>query len=244
MSDTDDFARQVAEAIEGIGDDEELRSLALDVLRRATAHRYAHYFTWLGRPIIQTPEDIVVMQEIVWRTRPELIVETGIARGGSAIFHASLMELTGADGKVIAIDTDIRAHNRRDIEAHPLYSRIELIEGSSTDAAVLERVRAEAAGRGRVMVVLDSNHTHEHVLAELHLYSPIVTKGAYLVVCDTAIESLPDDMWHDRAWGRGDNPMTAVRKFLETSDRFEVDHMLSQKLLMTANPSGHLRCIR
>ncbi len=168
-----------------------------------TRHRYTYNFSWLGRPVIQLPQDLLAVQELIWQVRPDLIVETGIAHGGSLIHSASLLEILGGDGIVVGVDVDIRAHNRREIEAHPLARRIRLIEGSSTDEAVAAAVREQARGRRAVMVILDSNHTHEHVLRELALYAPLVTRGSYLVVFDTLIEDLPDELFAGRPLGQG-----------------------------------------
>ncbi|HYK52715.1 MAG TPA: cephalosporin hydroxylase family protein [Candidatus Eremiobacteraceae bacterium] len=206
-------------------------------------YRYSYNFTWLGRPIIQYPQDIIALQEIVWRVRPRTIVETGIAHGGSTVLFASLLELLGDDGRVVAVDVDIRPHNRKAIEEHPLAKRIDLIEGSSVDAAVIEQVRPRVQP-GAVMVVLDSNHTRSHVLAELEAYSPLVTRGSYLVVMDTVVEHMEEDAFPDRPWGRGDNPLVAVREFLARTDRFAVDDEMENKLLITVAPSGYLRCVK
>jgi cephalosporin hydroxylase len=183
------------------------------------------------------------MQEIVWRVRPRLIIETGIAHGGSLIFYSSLLELLGEDGRVVGIDIDIRAHNRVEIEKHPLFKRITLIEGSSVAESTVAAVRQIASGRYPVLVVLDSNHTHDHVLQELRLYSPLVTKGSYLVVFDTVIEDMPAHAFPDRPWGIGNNPKTAVHEFLRTNDRFVMDKDIDTKLLLTVAPDGYLRCV-
>jgi cephalosporin hydroxylase len=184
------------------------------------------------------------MQEIIWRTKPDLIVETGIAHGGSIIFYASMLELLGGRGSVIGVDIEIRPHNRAEIEAHPMARRITMVEGSSTDEDTVRRVRELANGYERVLVVLDSNHTHEHVLRELELYSPLVRRGSYLVVFDTVIELAPAELFPGRPWAPGNNPMTAVREFLARDDRFVVDHDLDNKLLISVAPGGYLRCIR
>lgn len=206
-------------------------------------YRYSYNFSWLGRPIIQYPQDVMALQEIVWRVRPRTIVETGIAHGGSTILFASLLELLGEDGRVVAVDVDIRDHNRDAIEAHPFAKRIDMIEGSSIDAGVVEQVKAKVRS-GPVMVVLDSNHTRTHVLAELAAYAPLVTRGSYLVVMDTVVEYMDADAFADRPWGRGDNPLVAVREFLASTDRFVVDEEIENKLLITVAPSGYLRCVK
>jgi len=225
-------------------DDPQVKTLAVDFLRETAKYKYSHNFTWLGRPIIQFPQDIVAMQEIVWALKPQLIIETGIAHGGSLVFYASMLELIGGDGQVLGIDIDIREHNRREIEQHPMFKRITMIEGSSVDEPVVRQVCEFAAGKSPVLLALDSNHTHEHVLKELQLYSPLVTKGSYLVVFDTIIEDMPEDFFPDRPWGKGNNPKTAVREFLETNDRFVVDKEIESKLLITVAPEGYLRCVR
>ncbi|MBN1909679.1 MAG: cephalosporin hydroxylase family protein [Pirellulales bacterium] len=243
MNPIEAFQREVAQNIAGLRADEDLGELSRTWIERTTPHKYTYNFTWLGRPIIQFPQDIVAVQEIVWRVKPQLIIETGIAHGGSLILSASLLELLGGDGRVLGIDIEIRPHNRREIEAHPLARRIDLIEGSSTDPAIVKQVHAMAAGKGPVLVMLDSNHTHEHVLAEMRCYSPLVTKDSYLIVFDTIIEDMPEDFFPDRPWGRGDNPRTAVHEFLKENDRFEIDHETQGKLLISVAPEGYLRCI-
>src|SRR5205823_10800063 len=203
----------------------------------------------VGRPIIQLPQDVFAMQELIWSIRPDLIIETGIAHGGSLIFSASMLELNAAcggpeDGEALGIDIDIRAHNREAIEAHPMFKRITMIQGSSIAPEVIEEVRARAVAKHRVLVCLDSNHTHDHVLAELKAYAPLVSVGSYCVVFDTAIEEVPGAMSADRRWGPGNNPMTAVREFLKTTDRFEIDQDIPSKLLITVASHGYLKCVK
>ncbi|MDF3033458.1 MAG: cephalosporin hydroxylase [Alphaproteobacteria bacterium] len=207
-------------------------------------HQYAYNFDWLGLPIIQYPQDIVALQEIIWATKPDVIIEMGVARGGSVIFHASMLHLLNSDGKVIGVDIDIRDHNREAVENHPLSFRVKLIQGSSVESATVEQVKSLLKPTDRVMLVLDSNHTHDHVLQELELYSSLVTKGCYLVVLDTCIEDLPDELFHDRPWGKGNNPKTAVHQFMKTTDRFEIDEIIPNKLVLTVAPDGYLKCIR
>jgi len=231
------------EAIVRMAADQDVTAAARDFMLRSGQHRYAYNWSWLGRPIIQYPQDIVALQEIIWRVRPQTIVETGIAHGGSTLLFASLLELLGGDGRVVAVDVDIRKHNRDAIEAHPLHKRIDMIEGSSIDPAIIAQVRALAC-QGPVMVVLDSSHTHSHVLAELEAYSPLVTQDSYLIVMDTVVEYMDEDAFTDRPWGRGDNPLTAVREFLRSTDRFVVDEKIENKVLITVAPSGYLRCVK
>jgi cephalosporin hydroxylase len=186
----------------------------------------------------------MALQEIIWQVKPDLIIETGIAHGGSLIFSASMLELIGGDGEVLGLDIDIRAHNRAEIEKHPLARRISMIEGSSVAPDVAAQVLQRAQGKRQIMVVLDSNHTHDHVKRELELYSPLVTNGSYLVVFDTMIEDLPEDFSIGHSWGKGNNPKTAVWEFLKTSDRFVIDKDIENKLLITPAPDGYLRCVK
>jgi len=238
------FEQEKKENIDSLANDKSLQEESIAWLSRVSAKKYSYNFSWMGRPIIQFPQDIVSMQEIIWRVKPRLIIETGIAHGGSLIFYASMLELLGNDGFVLGIDVDIRQHNRLEIEKHPMYKRIKMIEGSSTDQAIIAKVYEIAKGKAPVIVALDSMHTHDHVLGELDAYSPLVTKGSYLVVFDTVIEDMPVDFFHDRPWGRGNNPKTAVWEFLRRNDRFEIDKDMEGKLLITVAPDGYLKCIK
>jgi len=231
------------ELIRAMTEDADIQGCLPQTLEKIAKYRYAHNFTWLGRPIIQWPQDIVAMQELIWNVKPDLVIETGVAHGGSLILYASLLELIGS-GEVLGIDVEIRPHNRRDIERHPLAKRTSLLEGSSISPDIVAAAREAARGKQRVLVVLDSNHTHEHVLSEVRLYSPLVTKGSYLVVFDTVIEDVPASCYPDRPWRPGDNPKTAVRQFLSETDRFEIDRDLQDRLLLTAAPDGYLRCVK
>jgi cephalosporin hydroxylase len=236
------MANDVA-TVEAMQADRELREVRDKLLAAYVKYRYTYNFTWFGRPIIQLPEDIVAIQEIILSTRPDLIIETGVAHGGSIALSASMLELLGA-GEVVGIDVDIRQHNREALEAHPMRKRIRLIQGSSTEDRVLREVRARTASAKRVMVILDSNHTHAHVAKELELYSPLVTRDCYLVVFDTVVEDLPDGLFPDRPWGKGNNPKTAVWDFLQSTDRFEIDRGFERRLFATVAPDGYLRCIK
>lgn len=240
------FQQEVAQNIENLEADSDLQAMSRVWVREITRYKYAYNFTWMGRPIIQFPQDMIAMQEIIWELKPDLIIETGIAHGGSILYYASLLELIGEDGFVLGIDVDIRAHNRTAIEAHPMVKRVKMIQGSSVDEATMAQVRAVAEGKQRVMVVLDSNHSHEHVLKELELYSPLVTRGSYLVVFDTLVEDMPEDLLHDhhRPWGKGNNPKTAVWEFLKHTDRFEIDKAIEAKILITVAPDGYLKCVK
>jgi cephalosporin hydroxylase len=244
MDEIERFSDEVKANVDRLMADGDIQALSRAWLAEVTRHKYTYNFGWLGRPVIQLPQDLLAVQEIVWQVRPDLVVETGIAHGGSLIHSASLLELLGGDGLVVGVDVDIRAHNRREIEAHPLAKRVRLIEGSSTDPTVVAAIREIARSRRRVLVMLDSDHTHAHVLSELELYAPLVTRGSYLVVFDTLIEDLPDELFAGRRWGKGNNPKTAVWHFLKSTDRFEIDGRIAGKLLLTCAPDGYLRCIR
>ena len=244
-----DFAREVRERIESNATDERLKERAWGFLLPSIPARYSYNFSWLGRPIIQYPQDIVAMQEIIWSVQPDLIVETGIAHGGSLIFSASMLELNAAcggpaDAQVLGVDIDIRRHNRDAIERHPMFKRITMIEGSSVAADVIAQVADRAAARQRVLVCLDSNHTHDHVLAELEAYAPLTSVGSYCVVYDTLIEEMPADMFPDRSWGPGNSPKSALDEYLRIHPEFVNDDLVDAKLLISAARGGYLRRIR
>lgn len=222
----------------------------------STIPKYSYNFEWMSRPIIQYPQDMAAMQEIIWQVRPDLIIETGIAHGGSLIFSASMLALLDVSDaieksrsidpsksarKVLAVDIDIRAHNRAAVEMHPMASRIQMIQGSSIDPKIVRQVTYIAAMHRKVLVCLDSNHTHKHVLEELRAYAPLVTKGSYCVVFDTIVDDLPKEMFPDRPWGPGNNPKTAVREFLKAHPEFKVDKKIDQKLLISVAPQGYLK---
>jgi len=242
-----------------------------EFMHQSIMANYSYTFSWFGRPIIQYPQDIVVMQELIWDVKPDLIIETGIAHGGSLILSASmlamidyckvagegrLLDLKASHRRVLGVDIDIRAHNRTAIEAHPLAHKIDMIQGSSIAPDIIAQVHEYAKGYKRILVCLDSNHTHKHVLAELEAYAPLVSKESYCVVFDTIIEDLPDDMFPDRPWGKGNNPKTAVLEYLRRLKEegrkafdgeplhFEIDKMIENKLLITVAPDGYLRRIR
>jgi cephalosporin hydroxylase len=206
---------------------------------------YSYNFSWMGRPIIAYPQDMIAMQEIIWDVQPDLIIETGIAHGGSLIYYASLLELIGNNGKVLGIDIDIRSHNRVLIETHPMYKRIDMIEGSSIDASIFSQVKDYAKSFDKILVCLDSNHTHDHVLQELNLYSELVSVDSYCVVFDTIVENLPSDyMPGGRAWNPGNSPMSAVREFLSINEHYVINHEIDNKLLISVAPSGFLKRIK
>ena len=251
-----DFEQLIAGQVSLQGQDEGFRAAALNWILDSWPHQYSYHFSWLGLPIIQYPPDIVAVQELIWELKPDLVIETGIARGGSLLLSASilaLLELAEAreagtvvdpavpQRRVLGIDIDIRAHNRQAIEQHPLADRITMIEGSSVDPTIVNQVRGIAADYERVLVMLDSNHTHDHVLAELDAYAPLVSPGSYCIVFDTIIEDLPADTFPDRPWGPGDNPKTAVRTYLTDHPEFTVDEHIDAKLLISVAPGGYLR---
>ena len=244
----EEFRRDCQKEIRAQGEDESLRDLSYSWLERSATAKYSYHFEWMGRPIIQYPQDMIAVQEILWRVQPELVIETGIAHGGSLVFSASMLELIaisgGPSGQVLAVDIDIRAHNRKRIEEHPMARRISMIEGSSTAPEVVSRIQEAARGKRSVLVLLDSDHTHEHVLAELEAYAPLVTVESYCVVFDTAVELMPADHSSTRRWGKGNNPRTAVRDYLNHHQEFEIDKELEDKLLITVAPGGFLRRIR
>ena len=253
------FREEVQENINGLGRDHDMQDLSRIWLRDTLKHRYTYNFSWQGRPIIQYPQDMVAMQELIWQIKPDLIIETGIAHGGSLIFSASMLALldmadaieSGASinpkesgRKVLGIDIDIRAHNRAAIEAHPMTSRIQMIQGSSIAPDIIEQVKQAAAGYQRILVCLDSNHTHDHVLAELKAYAALTTIDSYCVVFDTVVEDMSAEMFPDRPWGPGNNPKTAVWEYLKTHAEFEIDKSIQHKLLITVAPDGYLKRVR
>jgi cephalosporin hydroxylase len=250
------FKKENRAEIEAIGKDVELSVGTTQWMIKANTRKYSYHFEWLGRPIIQYPQDITAMQELIWDVRPDLIIETGIAHGGSLIFSASMLALldmcdaiqagtnidpTKSTRMVLGLDIDIRTHNRAAIEAHPMSSRIRMIQGSSIAPDVVAQVQEIAKGFKRVLVCLDSNHTHDHVLAELQAYAPLTSVGSYCVVFDTVIEDMPTDMFSDRPWGPSNNPKTAVWEYLKTHPEFEVDKSIQHKLLITVAPDGYLK---
>ena len=243
MNEIKKFENEVELNIKKLGEDKNLKGLSNIWLKESAEHKYSYNFRWMGRPIIQYPQDIMAMQEIIWKVKPDLIIETGIAHGGSLIFYASILELIGK-GEILGIDIDIREYNRVEIESHSMYKRITMLEGSSTDESVVDKVKSFAKGKNKIMVILDSNHIYEHVKKELQMYSSLVLKDSYLVVFDTVIDDMPDEISSDRPWGQGNNPKTAVMEFLKENDRFTIDKSVEDKLLITVAPSGYLKCIK
>lgn len=233
-----------------------LQALANQWVYESMKREYLYNFDWLGRPIIQYPQDIVAIQEIIWRIKPSLIVETGIAHGGSLVLSAAMLALLDysdavaiggtvdpkeSTRKVVGIDVDIREHNRRSLDEHPLRHLMHLIEGSSTDPEVVGEATKVAKNHSTILVILDSNHTHDHVLAELRAYAGLVSSGSYCVVLDTFIENMPDKVVSDRPWDVGNNPMTAVQEFLSNNSNFRIDSTINHRLLISAAPNGYLQ---
>jgi cephalosporin hydroxylase len=236
------FEGGIRERAARMAGDDRLMHLALETSFGADRYSFTYFWKWLGLPIIQTPDDIVAMQEIIWETRPQVVIETGFARGGSAVMYSSILHLIG-EGRVASIDIEVREHNRRAVEEHPLGGRVDFVEGSSTAPDTMDRVRALVPDGARVMVVLDSNHTHQHVLDELRLYGPLVTEGQFLVVSDTVLEDIPSQTHRPREWGPGNNPKTALQTFLLETNRFEPDSWINSKVLISSSRGGYLRCV-
>ncbi|MBK7562186.1 MAG: cephalosporin hydroxylase family protein [Chitinophagaceae bacterium] len=244
MNPIEEFKKERAEAMAAMANDTELKKKSVDWMLHADKYKYTYNFTWMGRPIIKYPQDIAIMQELVWDVKPDLIIETGIAHGGSIIFSSSMMELLGNGGKVIAVDIDIRQHNREAIEQHPMMKNITMLEGSSVDEKIVQQIADYAKGFKKVMVVLDSNHSHEHVYRELELYTPLVSIGSYILLPDTFVEFFPKGYVTNRPWDVGNNPYTAMEAFLKTTTRFVKDEMITNKLLITeALGGGYLKRI-
>lgn len=253
MNETNRFDEEVRANIAGLRADADMKELSRLWVQEVSKHRWAYNFRWLGRPAIQFPTDAWALQELIWTIRPDVVVETGVARGGSVLFSASilaLLDLCDAEAgqtprperrRVIGVEVDLRPENRKALAAHPLGSRVTIVDGSSTDLDTFSRVEQLCASSESILVCLDSNHTHAHVLKELELYSGLVRSGSYLVVYDTVIEHMPSEMFHDRPWGVGNNPMTAVREFLTANNQFEIDEEIAAKLQITVAPSGFLR---
>jgi cephalosporin hydroxylase len=239
-----DFLEEKKERIKSYENNQTLRKAAKEFNTESNKAQYSYNFSWMGRPIIQYPQDMIAMQEIIWDIKPDLIIETGIAHGGSLIYYASLLELIGK-GEVLGIDIDIRKHNKAEIEKHPMFKRITMIEGSSIENSTVEQVKKFAQHKEKIIVCLDSNHTHEHVLKELELYAPFVSLNSYVVVFDTIIEDLPEGYFYQkRPWGVSNNPRTAVDEFLKLHDEFVVDETIDNKLLISVTPHGYLKRVK
>ncbi len=239
----EEFIKERQERIRDNGANTDLRKAAELFNLESNKAQYSYNFSWMGRPIIQYPQDMMAMQELIWQIQPDLIIETGIAHGGSLIYYASLLDLNGK-GRVLGIDIDIREHNRREIEAHPMFKRISMIQGSSVDEAIVGQIAKRIGNSEKVIVCLDSNHTHDHVLRELQLYANFVSVGSYLVVFDTIVDDLPEGYLPGRNWGSGNNPKTAVKEFLAGNDQFVIDGDIDNKLLLSVAPGGYLKRVK
>jgi len=270
MNAHEQFQKEVSANIDGIARDLDLQALSRRWILETSKHRYSYNFEYMGRPIIQYPQDMVAIQELIWRVKPDVVIETGIAHGGSLVMNASMLAMldycdairshqlldpSHAGRRVIGVDIDIRSHNRSAIESHPLSHRISMIQGSSIAPDVISQVRNAVSAHERVLVCLDSNHTQEHVLAELDAYAPLVSPDSYCVIFDTIIEQMPDSLYADRPWKRGNSPMSAVDRFMSSLETkhvsaidgsrlcFEIDSRMDSKLLISVAPRGFLRRI-
>lgn len=248
MDNIKQFEEERKELITSNANNEELRKSASVFLEKSAALNYSYNFSWMGRPIIQYPQDMVALQEIIWSVKPDMIIEMGIAHGGSLIFTASMLTLLEAcgeieSGKVLGVDIDIREHNKKAIKAHPMSKKITMFEGSSIDDAMIKRVHEFAKQGKRIMVILDSNHTHDHVLAELNAYAHLASVGSYCCVFDTLIEDMPKG-FYDRPWDKGNNAKTAVWEYLRECDDFVIDKDIENKILITVAPDGYLKRVK
>jgi len=243
MSDESDFKKRNEEFIDRMGADQSFIETTREWFKKASRHEYSYHFEWLGRPVIQFPQDMMALQEVIFAVKPDLVIETGVARGGSLIYTASLLELLGGDRKVLGIELELRDHNRQAILEHPMSRRINLIDGSSIAEEVVGKVKRIASNYDRILVCLDSDHTHSHVLGELEAYSSLVSVGSYLVVFDTIIEFMPPEFSIGKRWSPGNNAMTAVRAFLEDHPEFQIDERIHNKLSVTVAPYGWLKRI-
>jgi cephalosporin hydroxylase len=231
--------------INKLSKDKNLRNKSIDWMLHADTYKYTYNFTWMGRPIIKFPADMIVQQEIFYNVRPDLIIETGVAHGGSLLFNASIQKLLGIDNSLtIGIDIDTRKHNREEILNSPLSDHIQLIDGSSTDKKIFDHVCNISKKFKTILVILDSLHTHDHVLEELKLYSSLVTSGSYLILPDTFIEFFPKGYYEDRPWDVGNNPYTAMIEFLKNTDEFQIDEYFSSKAVITETIDGYLKKIK
>lgn len=243
MFDRDQFEKDKRANAKSQANDEDLKKLALDFIIESDKYGYGYQWTWLDMPMIQMPQDIVVTQEIIWKTQPDVIIETGIAWGGSIVFYASLLQLIGK-GKVVAVDVALPQKNVDAIMKYPFSDRIHLHKGSSVASETLEIIKGHIKDGDKVMVLLDSNHTHDHVLEELRLYGPLVSEGQYLIVSDTIVEDIPAQEHRPRPWGPGDNPKTALRQYMTETDRFAEDDYINAKLMLTYSPNGYCICLK
>lgn len=256
MNPVEQFNQEVKDSIKGLSGDQTLQALSREWTRDVARHKWSYNFRWMGRPAIQFPNDAWAMQELIWDVKPDLIIEAGVAHGGSLVCYASMLALLDVcesveterpldprktKRKVLGLDIDLREHNRAEIEKHPMANWIQLIQGSSVAADTIAQVKDIAKGYKRILVSLDSNHTHEHVLAELKAYAPLVSEGSYCVVFDTIVEDMPAELSKDRPWAPGNNPKTAVWEYIKSNPEFQIDKGISDKLLITVAPDGFLK---
>jgi cephalosporin hydroxylase len=245
-----DPVNSVRDRTEVISTDVKHETLISELLNHMNSKQYAYNFTWFGRPIIQIPQDTVTFQELIWQVQPDLIIETGVAHGGSLLFSASMLALLETFGlvdspKVLGIDIDIRPHNRAAIESHPASRWIRMLEGSSISHDVLKTVKSIASEHRKILVFLDSNHTHHHVLSELYAYTPFVTPGSYCVVLDTGIEDIdPSAVKSGRPWCKGNSPKSALNEFLSSNTEFILDDFFHQKAWLTSAPGGFIKRVK
>ena len=249
MNPTDNFKKEVSNNIKVLGKDKMLKKITKEWIIEANNKKYSYNFSWLGRPIIQYPQDIIALQEIIWEVKPDMIIETGIAHGGSLIFSASMLSILETcgeieNGKVLGIDIDIREHNKKAIELHPMSKKITMFEGSSISDDMIKKVHDFSKQGKKIMVILDSNHTHDHVLAELKAYADLVSVDSYCLAFDTVVEDMPENSFPDRPWDKGDNPKTAVWEYLKENDDFVIDKNIQNKILITVAPDGYLRRVK
>lgn len=243
QDDREAFARHSRDQSVALGKDKVVFDASTNFMLKLDPYDYSYLWTWMGVPIIQMPADVLATQEVIWATQPDIIIETGVARGGSVLFMASLLQLLGK-GQVIGVDIDIRAHNRDTIENHPMSHRVTLVEGGSTAPETLAAVKALIPEGARVMVILDSDHSRDHVLAECLAYAPLVTEGCYMVVADTMIGHVDESdapRKRSKLWFKGNEPLTALRMFLSENASFEVDEVLNGKLVVSSSPGGYIR---
>lgn len=240
MDELENFKKRRQQRIRANAENKALKQCSDEFMQLSIDAKYSYNFSWFGVPVIQYPQDLMAMQEIVYRIKPDIIIDLGVAHGGSLIFYASLLELIGK-GTVFGIEVDLRNHNREMIEGHSLFQRTRLFDGSSTDPKIFEQIKQHIHKDDVVLVSADSLHTHEHVLNELKMYSPLVSVGSYMVVFDTIIEDLKADTFSTDPWSIGNNPKTAVAEFLKSNASFEIDTEIENKLMLTAAPSGYLK---
>ena len=252
------FTKECKEEINKQSQDQLFLKLSQNWMNQSWKHKYTYHFNWLGRPIIQMPQDILALQEIIWTIKPDLIIETGIAHGGSLCLTASLLALLELEEiknnsinqdqikkrKVIGIDIDIRQHNRELIENHFLSDKIEMIESSSVNKGTFNKIKSLSKDYSNILVMLDSNHTESHVLEELNLYSSLISKNSYCIVFDTIVEKMDSEFSKNRPWNKKNSPQSAIQKFLKRNNNFVVDKTIDKKIILSMAPGGFLKKIK